>query len=79
MFDILLIAYGQSIYKHVLDSDFTWLSNGQVCRGMLRCIWLVREMVIFLLSFIILLCKNNLKGITNYLNEFWQKWMSTSL
>ena len=23
MFDILLIAYGQSIYKHVLDSDFT--------------------------------------------------------
>ena len=70
MFDILLIAYGQSIYKHVRESYFTWLSNGQVCRGMLRCIWLIREMAVFLLSFIFLLCKNNSRGIKTALNKF---------
>ena len=80
MFDILLlIVYGHSIYKHVLHTDFTWLSNGQVCRGMLRCIWLIREMAVFLLSFVFLLCKNNSRGIKTTLNKFWVKWMTTSL
>ena len=79
MFDILLIAYGQSIYKHVRESCFTWLSNGQACRGMLRCIWLILEMVVFLLSYALLLCSHNSKVIKKYLNKIWLQWMTSLL